>query len=194
MKYFIKLIQKILLPCKYPWALNRRRLYSKFTARNLIFKIHEFQNCFSTKLLYFGSSQLFAKSNILLGLVFLLVDSTYWDFLVKPHNCVKMSKSVKGFEQNVMQLWKLYSRFSGSKFSLYMWKSNFTREQESKARDSAPTQGFWHSTQNGLDRGDRKIHKYTNTNTHKYKFKYNTHTMDWKREISKTNQTKNIQI
>ena len=41
------------------------------------------------------------------------------------------------------------------------------REQESKARDSAPTQGFWHSTQNGLDKGDRKIHKNKNiTYTH----------------------------
>ena len=43
------------------------------------------------------------------------------------------------------------------------------REQESKARDSAPTQGFWHSTQNGLDKGDRKIHKNKNityTHTH----------------------------
>ena len=41
------------------------------------------------------------------------------------------------------------------------------REQESKARDSAPTQGFWHSTQNGLDKGDRKINKNKNiTYTH----------------------------
>ena len=105
---------------------------------------------------------------------------------------------------------------------IWMWKSNFTREQESKARDSAPTQGFWHSThngldkgdrkihtytntnthiyiykykystKNGLDKGDRKIHKYTNTNTHIYKYKYSTHTMDWTREMNKTNQTKNI--
>ena len=45
------------------------------------------------------------------------------------------------------------------------------REQESKARDSAPTQGFWHSTQNGLDKGDRKIHK-------KQKHYIHTHIMD----------------
>ena len=124
MKYFIKLIQKILLPCKYPWALNRRRLYSKFTARNLIFKIHEFQNCFSTKLLYFGSSQLFAKSNILLGLVFMLVDSTYWDFLVKAHYWEREISKCQNLWKNwanVIQLWKLYSQFSGSKFSLYIY-------------------------------------------------------------------------
>ena len=70
-----------------------------------------------------------------------------------------MSKSVKESQQHFMQLWKLYSQFSGSKFSLYMWKSNFMREEESKARDSAQTQGFWHSThtQNGLDKGDKKM-------------------------------------
>ena len=33
------------------------------------------------------------------------------------------------------------------------------REEECKARDSAQTQGFWHSThtQNGLDKGDKKM-------------------------------------
>ena len=42
-----------------------------------------------------------------------------------------------------------------------MWKSNFTREQESKARDSAQTQGFLakytHThTQNGLKNKDKR--------------------------------------
>ena len=71
------------LSCKYPWALKQGRLYSKFTARNLIFKIHEFPNCFFLELPHFSSFELITKAVILLNLILLLIDQVKRDKFCK---------------------------------------------------------------------------------------------------------------